>query len=716
MPSRDHVNFQEVFSYLSGSGYPSGMGKNEKANFRRCCKPFLVADGELFYIGKESQGTRKRVLIEKGEQIRAIKAAHEGLGTSVESAALAGHRGINATYSIVTSRFYWRTMDRDVKEYVGTCGACQKVNPKWKTVKPPLHPVPVPQAVMRQIGVDIASLPEIDGLRYVVFAVDYFSKWSEGRALRDKTAESVAIFLFEDIICRHGCPSIQINDQGREFVNAVSTELHRLCGIKQRVTSAYHPQANGLVERQNRTIKEKLLKVLGDETASWPRCLQPLLFSHRTTVHCSTRMSPFYVMYGRNAVLPFDVRSVEDMEDNDHDGEDKSSTETEEDEPSTEIPEEREAGVFEFDDADVKSYMHRMVELREAFEKEVTVNIKLAQKKQKKDYDHRQGLGGVPFAEGDMVLLRDLRRLDRKGGKSKKPWLGPYKVSEIFENHTVALETEDGRKLKKKHNLASLKQFRLKQSEDHVEEADDLENDNTEEENDGTEELHRTEGDSRTEEHSRTEDTKNEDNWWIRRLHLKLRHKNLIRDCTCELDDTAIDAALTLLKEQFPSMNGLESPLLQSNSKGSNTLRAPIVQIHHDEKRQHWIVSGAVNGRLEICDSLRLKEVSDNIAQQLVTTYGRLYAQEGQLPYYVLPTQSQVGVDCGLHAIATATQLCFGEDPTVHFKRELLRQHTVECFEQETMRPFPTQPRRGRKGVTKKKSVTLKMFSSHLFP
>ena len=62
-------------------------------------------------------------------------------------------------------------------------------------------------------------------------------------------------------MCRHGCLRIQIDDQGREFVNEVSKTLHQMTGVEQRVTSAYHPQANGLVERQNRTIKDSLIKV-----------------------------------------------------------------------------------------------------------------------------------------------------------------------------------------------------------------------------------------------------------------------------------------------------------------------------------------------------------------------------------------------------------------------------------------------------------------------
>ena len=120
--------------------------------------------------------------------------------------------------------------------------------------------MPIPPAVMQQIGVDLSSLPEVDGYLYIIVCIDYFSKWSEVKAIKDKTGRTVAQFLYE-LMCRHGCFAIQINDQGREFVNTVNAELHRLTGVEQRVTSAYHPQANGLVERQNRTIKNTLVKV-----------------------------------------------------------------------------------------------------------------------------------------------------------------------------------------------------------------------------------------------------------------------------------------------------------------------------------------------------------------------------------------------------------------------------------------------------------------------
>ena len=72
--------------------------------------------------------------------------------------------------------------------------------------------------------------------------------------------------------------------------NAVSLTLLNLTGTTQRVTSAYHPQANGLVERQNRTIQGSMLKVLAGEQQRWPDALQGFFFcfSHiMTQIHWS---------------------------------------------------------------------------------------------------------------------------------------------------------------------------------------------------------------------------------------------------------------------------------------------------------------------------------------------------------------------------------------------------------------------------------------------
>ena len=177
---------------------------------------------------------------------------------------------------------------------------------------------------------------------------------------------------------------------------------------------------------------------------------------------------------------------------------------------------------------------------------------------------------------------------------------------EIFENHTASLTClKSNQQLRKKHNLANLKSYRESKEDVKKVEDDTTEESEIEEKQTKADSLEETSGD-----------------YWIKRLALKFKHKNLIQDSNGELDYTIIDAALKLLKEQFPNINGLESPLLQSNSKGSVNLRPPIVQIHHDENRQHWIVSSAICGKLEICDFLRQKKVSDFLTRVTFSSQG----------------------------------------------------------------------------------------------
>ena len=151
---------------------------------------------------------------------------------------------------------------------------------------------------MQQIGIDICSLPEVDGFKHLVVCIDYFRKRSEAIPIKDKSSSTIAQFLYE-VICRHGCMNIQINDQEREFFNEVRKVLHNMIGTEQRITSAYHPQSNGLCERQNRTIKDSLVKVFDGNPCDWPNIIEGVLFAHRVSKHTSIKFSPFFLMYNR---------------------------------------------------------------------------------------------------------------------------------------------------------------------------------------------------------------------------------------------------------------------------------------------------------------------------------------------------------------------------------------------------------------------------------
>jgi len=301
------------------------------------------------------------VIRDRDEQRRIIKSIHMGSGDSDTARWLGSHISIDRTRAKILERFYWKNVGRDVREFILACGRGQKVNPVRKVDVGELHPVPVPSKVMVQIGVDITNLPKTeDGYCCIVVAMDYFSKWPEARPLKDHTAESVAKFLFEDIICRHGCVEIQINDQGREFVNKTSAELHRLTGTKQHITSAYHPQANGLVEGQNRTIKDSFIKSLEDRS-NWVECLPAVLFSYRTSKHSSTKMTPFQIVYNRQAVLPVELQHNQTSKHQDSIDSDQS----------------------------IISKIDIMTSIRDSMIAKVASNIKSAQSIQKEQYDKK---------------------------------------------------------------------------------------------------------------------------------------------------------------------------------------------------------------------------------------------------------------------------------------------------------------------------------------
>lgn len=302
--SYKELDLKAVYSYLAEKLYPTNVKTaNEKSNFRRQCKLYTVDNDGKFYYKKKIKNTVSQKLEEKlipviqeeSEKQKIISMIHQGTNSSVESISLSGHRGRDAVLSILKSRFYWPNMYSDVIDFIKLCDVCQKVNPGSLKVISELQSIPVPTAEMQQIGVDIASLPKVNGKKYVIVAIDYFSKWSEIEGTENKTADTVARFLFK-LICRHSCMAIQINDQGREFVNQVSCRLHELPGTKQRVTLAYHPQSNGLVERQNRTIKNMLLKTLHNENNvdKWPDVIDGVLFAHRSVRHETTKYSPFF--------------------------------------------------------------------------------------------------------------------------------------------------------------------------------------------------------------------------------------------------------------------------------------------------------------------------------------------------------------------------------------------------------------------------------------
>ena len=110
---------------------------------------------------------KRVVVLEKQRQLEIIKDVHEGIGESSHSKAMSSHHGRDSTYSKIGARFLWYRMYDDVADFIRSCGLCQKQGDIKISTKTELHSVPIPGDVMKQVGVDLCNLPEVDGFHTI---------------------------------------------------------------------------------------------------------------------------------------------------------------------------------------------------------------------------------------------------------------------------------------------------------------------------------------------------------------------------------------------------------------------------------------------------------------------------------------------------------------------------------------------------------------------
>ena len=126
----------------------------------------------------------------------------------------------------------------------------------------------------------VGPLPESEGRSYIFTMVDRWSRWPEAIPVSDISAASCANALIRGWIARFGVPSNLTSDRGAQFTSALWAELGKTLSIKNINTTAYHPQANGLVERFHRTLKAALMAT--GEATSWMGRLPHVLLGIRT--------------------------------------------------------------------------------------------------------------------------------------------------------------------------------------------------------------------------------------------------------------------------------------------------------------------------------------------------------------------------------------------------------------------------------------------------
>jgi hypothetical protein len=164
---------------------------------------------------------------------------------------------------------------------------------------------------LQRWGLDLVGpLPPAQGnFKYVVVAVEYFSKWIKAKPLATITSTTVHKFFWQNIVCRFGVPKAITVDNGTQFDAETFKTFCDQIGTKIHFAPVRHLGSNGLVERANGIITTGIMKLIFNQPkGKWPDELIKVVSNHNTAVSRSTEFTPFKLMFGDEAITLEEAR------------------------------------------------------------------------------------------------------------------------------------------------------------------------------------------------------------------------------------------------------------------------------------------------------------------------------------------------------------------------------------------------------------------------
>jgi ribonuclease HI len=406
----------EIFRYITEGQLPED--RKAATKIRQKASKYTVIDGFLYRRGLTLPLLK---CLSKDEADQALKEIHGGVCGSHSGGRILAHKAIRAGY-------YWPKMYQQSMEMVKACDKCQKFANDQKSPPEELTSITSPWP-FSMWGVDIVGPlpPGKGGVKFVVVAVDYFTKWVEAEALVHITSQNITKFLWRSVICRYGLPHAFVTDNGKQFDCQAFRDWCKDWKVRNYFSSPGHPQANGQVEATNKTIFKILKKKLEDRKGAWAEQLHEVLWAYRTTERTPTGDTPFGLAFGSEAVVPVET---------------------------------------ELSSLRVQKYNHELNEeglklsLDLLEERRDQAEMVMASYRQKTAQYFNRRVKPRSFKIGDWVLRKvTLATKERADGKLAPNWEGPYRVVGCNRPGTYHLETSEGRRLSHPWNAEHLKRY-----------------------------------------------------------------------------------------------------------------------------------------------------------------------------------------------------------------------------------------------------------------
>ncbi|KAL2230583.1 UNVERIFIED_CONTAM: Gag-Pol polyprotein [Sesamum indicum] len=402
----------EIIRYLGEGILPNDPRAAKRVKFR--ATRFTLLDGQLY---KRTTDDPLLKCLDGERALYVMREIHEG--------SCGNHSGARSlAEKVMRQGYFWPTLVEDSKNLVRKCESCQKYASLIHQPATPMEPIKI-ACPFDQWGIDIVGpLPPAQAQKkFIIVAVEYFSKWVEAEAVAKISEREVINFIWKNIICRFGIPRILISDNGTQFQGRKITEWCKELKIAQHFTAVANPQANGQTEVTNRTILQHL-KTRLESKGSWVDELHGVLWAYRTTPQTATGETPFCLVYGTEAIIPAEI------------GEESQRV----------MQYEPEANQAE-----------RSFDLTVIEEKRESAYARILHHKGLMMKSHNRRIRPRQLQVGDLVLKKV--EASKHVGKLEPPWEGPYKVIEIRKKGTYRLQDMQGRDLPRPWNIQNLKKF-----------------------------------------------------------------------------------------------------------------------------------------------------------------------------------------------------------------------------------------------------------------
>jgi len=211
---------------------------------------------------------------------------------------------------LIVRNYWWPGVTKEVGRYMDGYDVYQRYKNRSKVPMRKLMPNAIPEKPWSHILADfITKLPLAQGYDVILVVCDCFSKMAHFIATMEKTSAEGLTKLFWDHIWKlHRLPESIISDRGVQFAVEMMKELNNLLGIQTKLSTAYHPQIDGQMEKINQKLEQYLRVFIDHRQEQWLDWLGTVEFAYNNKIHVVTKTSPFKANYGQDSRMGFEGR------------------------------------------------------------------------------------------------------------------------------------------------------------------------------------------------------------------------------------------------------------------------------------------------------------------------------------------------------------------------------------------------------------------------